>query len=375
MPPSARLVLLAALTLVAGCSAPEDVLPIGGSHHGGGGGGGGPIAPLELDVRSTQVSWSPVDGKTTLVVQFTARSTSGHPLAQEQLETSLFLDERALDNESLLQQDSEALSVNVHYGMVLDSSYSMLLHQPPAFAPMKAAARDSVNSLLGMWSAGGQKGQVSWDFLWFEEMLNLPTDSWNPDDLLYLPEPAAGSSTKLYSAVDAMVGRMRQKYEAGVAAGERDMHVLVVFSDGADNYSWFDNSSTPTEELLVPSRGRTYQRVGAPATSLEQLTADIAGHPRLTVHTIGLGNDIDVAALKQIAQAGHGLNVTNASSAAIGDLFAEVLQASVTVQTTGATMPLPPGDYALTLRARSSGNEATHTVRFHAGDASARVLP
>ena len=56
----------------------------------------------------------------------------------------LLLDNRPVDNESLLQADSEELSSSIHLGLVLDASFSMLLHNPPAFEPMLTAARNAV---------------------------------------------------------------------------------------------------------------------------------------------------------------------------------------------------------------------------------------
>ena len=65
---------------------------------------------------------------------------------------------------------------------------------------------------------------------------------WEPDDILTIPAPASGTSTKLNSAVKVMADFMQSEYDSGVFNGERDQYVMLVLSDGADNYSFFDNS-------------------------------------------------------------------------------------------------------------------------------------
>jgi hypothetical protein len=355
--------------------APADGGTTAGAGGGGGADGGVPVSAVSLQPRASQVTFDPGNGKTTVVVQFTARRQDGWPLSDTEVQTQLKVNDKPVDVESLLQRDASALAVNVRFGMVLDASYSMLRHTPQAFGPMKTAARDSVKSLQEFWRARGQRGTASWSFLWFEEQLNEPAADWVPDNILQLPDPQPGSSTKLYSATHAMVGRMHDAYRSGVASGERDMHVLVVFSDGADNYSWFDNSSAVPRTLTIPGTALTYQRSGTAATTLQQVKDAVAAHPKLTVHTIGLGSDVNDAELQALATAGRGVYVKNSSATAIGELFNRVLQEAVTVQTVGATMPLPPGDYTLTLRVSAGAGVAEHQVRFHAGDATARLLP
>lgn len=330
--------------------------------------------PISVESRSSSVEYNPSTGKTTVISQIIVRDHEGFPIPEEDVKIKLYVNDSSLDSESLLQKDSEALSVNVNFSMVLDSSYSMLQQSPPAFEPMKNAAENSIKSLSEFWSDRGQKGQVSWDFLWFEERLNWPMATWTPEDIRQLPEPAPGSSTKLFSATHAMVKHMTEKFQAGVASGERDLHVLVVFTDGADNYSWFDNSSDAEDQLTIPGKNLRYSRKGYPSTSPEDVKAAIAAHPRLIVHTIGLGSAINESELRGIAEAGHGQYVQGSSSSAIDDLFERVLQEATTIQTIGAHVPLRPNDYMFKVEVEVDGAKATHEFSFHAGDAQARVL-
>ena len=141
--------LLIALTLLfvlalTGCGGEED----------------SPVAPtptgtVEIQVTSDPtVSYSLATGKTTCVVQFIARDRAGNPLAPEEVLVELLVDDKAVDNESLLQEDSEELSSSIHLGLVLDASYSMLLHQPPAFGPMREGRPRAVVEGLPLFADG-----------------------------------------------------------------------------------------------------------------------------------------------------------------------------------------------------------------------------
>ena len=361
----ARLVLPAALALVfIGCEATEDT----------------PTTPSSssVDIQITSdptVVYNAATGKTTAIVQFIARDKAGNPLSPDDVVVELLVDNAAVDNESILQADSEELSSSIHFGMVLDASYSMLQHTPPAFAPMLAAARNAVLEGLALYA--DRPGTFTWNVSWFSETISAPAPqgrTWQPDDLLTIPEPGGGQSTKLFAAVDRHAGKMLDAY-ATIANGPHDHHVMIVLSDGADNYSWFNNASFASSG--VTTSGAPYDVTGWAAATLDSAVAAIEAHPNLTVHALGLGSAVQDAQLQALATAGGGRYLKNPSSAELEELFASVTQEFATIQDHGATIPLQPDDYQFTLRVLTKDRRAKDEYKFdfHAGDEGAGVLP
>jgi hypothetical protein len=290
----------------------------------------------------------------------------------------LKINNNPIDVESLLNQSSNELEVNLYFAMVLDASYSMTQHNPPAFEPMKTAARDSYQQVLDLWST--RPGTVKFSLIWFEELMNQSeynvntARDWLPDDILSIPEPLAGTATKLQSAVKTMADHLQSEYDNGVFNGPRDQYVMLVFSDGADNYSYWDNSAINNSRSTTT--GASYRQYGTPATTLEAAETAITAHPHLTTHVIGLGSAINADELSRIAQAGNGIFQANPASDDISQLFQRVMQEFTTIQTRGAEIPLPPGDYdfTLTVNNTSSGHQDSYSFRMHAGDQQAGVL-
>jgi hypothetical protein len=330
------------------------------------------------ETQTPQLTYLDNNGKTQVIVQFSVRDSAGIPLPEDQLEVQLNIDDQPLDVESLLNQSSFDLAVNIYFAMVLDASYSMTQHNPEAFTPMLTAARDSYQEVLDLWST--RPGEVKFSLLWFEEVMNQSQDNtdlarfWEPDDILSIPEPNSGTATKLYSAVKVMSDHLQAEYDSGIFNGVRDQYVMLVFSDGADNYSWFDNSTI--EDSPTTTSGADYHQFGTVATTLEAATQAISGHPSLTAHVIGLGSAINTTELTQIAAAGNGTYQANPSSENIDQLFQSVLQQFTTIMTRGAEVPLPPGDYKFTVSVKNKVNGATGSYSFmmHAGDLQAGVL-
>jgi hypothetical protein len=360
-----RFIPLLILTLIfAGCSSEEE----------------SPVAPVSASVEiemtsDPTVQFSPTSGKTTNVVQFIARDKYGNPLDADDVTVELLLDSRPVDNESLLQADSEELSSSINLGMVLDASYSMLLHSPPAFDPMLNAARNAVVEGLALYE--GRPGTFTWDVAWFNETVSSPAVAgrkWLPDDLLTIPEPGPGTATKMFAAVERQAKLMLDQY-ATVANGPHDHHVMILLSDGADNYSWFDNSSFINGG--VTTSGAPYDVTGWTTTDQTIAVDAITQHPNLTVHVLGLGSDVQDDQLEPLADAGGGRYLKNPSSSQLEDLFESVTREFATIQDHGATMPLSPGDYTFTLRVRTVRGNARdeYSFDFHGGDESARVLP
>jgi hypothetical protein len=331
------------------------------------------------ETQTPQLTYLENNGKTQVIVQFSVRDGAGIPLPEDQLDVQLNIDDQPLDVESLLNQSSFDLAVNLYFAMVLDASYSMTQHNPPAFTPMLTAARDSYQEVLDLWST--RPGEVKFSLLWFEEVMNQSQDNtnlarfWEPDDILSIPEPISGTATKLHSAVKVMSDHLQAEYDSGIFNGVRDQYVMLVFSDGADNYSWFDNSTI--EDSSTTASGADYHQFGTVATTLAEATQAISGHPSLTAHVIGLGSAINTTELTQIAAAGNGTYQANPSSENIDQLFQSVLQQFTTILTRGAEVPLPPSDYKFTVSVKDKLNGATGSYSFmmHAGDLQAGVVP
>jgi hypothetical protein len=343
--------------------------PSGGGDPGAGGTDGSRVVIEPL--AEPRVSYDTTSGKTTIVVQFIARDDAGEPLGPEDVRVEMLVDDAALDNESVLQADAEELSSSVHLGLVLDTSYSMLQHTPPAFDPMLEAARDAL--VQGTQLYANRPGSFTWTLAWFDEVIHVPAAPWTPNDILSIPEPAQGTATKLFGAVEFQARAMLDAYDT-IANGPNDHHVLVVFSDGADNYSWFDNSSITSEGQT--QNGSPFASAGYPIASRQSAEAAIADHPVLTSHVIGLGSAVNDDDLRALAGAGEGRYFKNIASSEIAALFEQVVQEFATIQDQGATIPLPPGEYAFTLRVTKqdgSGADA-FSFAFRAGDEGAGVL-
>ena len=171
-----------------------------------------------------------------------------------------------------------------------------------------------------------------------------------------------------------MADYLQCEYDNGIFNDARDQYVMLVFSDGADNYSYWDNSVISSTRSTTS--GASYQQFGTLPTTLEAAKSAVTAHPRLTTHVIGLGSAINTNELTQIAQAGDGIFQANPSSQNLGALFERVLQEFTTIQTRGAEIPLPPGDYEFTLSVKNmaGGNPASYKFLMHAGDPQAGVI-
>ena len=324
-------------------------------------------------VGDPTVKWNADDGKTTVVVQYSARDKDGIPLDGSKYRVELLLDSAPLDTESLLSQDSEVLQSNLYYSLVLDASYSMLEHNPPAFQPMLNAAAESVTAVQQEWAR--QAGEMQFLISWFNEVIYMQDGPWNANDIRSIPAPSAGTATKLFAAVDNMAATLNDFYNQGVYTGERDQYVMVVFSDGADNYSWFANPNQLNNGTTTS--GADFAMQGSQAVTLDETLQRIADHPRLSVHVIGLGDDVKDEELGAMAAAGNGIYLKNPASTDISEMFARLTREFATLETRGALIPLPPGDYNMSLVAYDEEERLAAEVsfRFNTGDVNAGVLP
>jgi hypothetical protein len=315
------------------------------------------------------------DGRTRILVSFVARgedSRGVRALTGNETQVEYLLDDHPVGGESVLARDE--IAGDLFYTMVLDGSYSMLVdHDPPAFAPMLAAARRSVQDVTTEWQSRGVRNQVKVDWLWFDDYVYYPDDKAF-DNLLLIPQPAGGENdTRLFGSVNFMFERHLAEVQNGYAARAQDRHVMVVFSDGRDNRSYF-----VTHEINEPRATpfpHVRHRPGRPTDGHEELVARLQQArnegrlPNLVLHSIGLGTNIAAGPLEALATSQGGAFVQNPSSTALASLFEAITREVVSVQTVGLKLPLRPGRYRLTVRVRVKEQPALftdHLVEFEA---------
>jgi len=362
------LVLVATALVLSGCGKDED---------------GSPTAPVDPAAQvvieefgDPQIQFDPTVGTTTLVVQFVARDGNREPLRDDDLEIELQIDGRPIDVEGLLDEDSEALASNLHLTLVLDASYSMLQHSPSAFSPMLGSARRTTAEGKSLYVE--RPGSFDWELVWFNDRIFRPletaTDSdWLETDIERIPAPEPGGFTKLYAAVESAV-ESSAAHAAAAGASSRDQHLVVVFSDGADNYSWFDNSDLSGTGSIGTQR--SYEWAGAPPVGKADVEALLEQHSEIQLHVMGLGSEVNDSELTALARQGRGRYFKNVDASNVDVLFEQVTQEFTSVQTRGATIPLPPGEYVFRVEARrtDTGAEGVHEFRFRGGQIDARVL-
>jgi hypothetical protein len=333
--------------------------------------GGGSGARLELQ-GSPVATFDPASGKTTVIVDFLVRDARGNSVAPGEGAFRRLVNGQAVDIEAVPDFQDTKLASNLRLGLVLDASYSMTTWQPPAFEPMKRAALDTqqrIRAQFSSWNSGTFASLLSW----FQDQYVCTAASPTMPDaaVLDIPAPAPGSATKVFAATAQMVDQMKALYDSMPAPSPSDHFAVVVFTDGKDNYSWFDASGIPAKS--IPAKDGSFTCAGAAASSLQDLVAKIQAFPQLRVHVIGLGNDIEAAELAAIAEAGRGRFVSNPDPGQVAPLFEEITNEFTTVRRDGITMPLPPGEYEYVQEVAVNGGVARIRFRFRAGDGTAAV--
>ncbi|MGD2063298.1 MAG: VWA domain-containing protein [Nitrospirota bacterium] len=355
--------LISVLLITAGC---------------GGGGGGSDPTPITVELTGDPtVEYDAVRGRTVVVSQFSARRDDGLPVTPDEVQITIEVDGAAVDNESILRESARELSASLHYYLVLDASGSMLQHDPPAFTPMKEAARRSVDAGVDAWTT--RPGIFSWDVTWFNDVLFHRRGLWASSDITSIPEPPLDAATKLYAAVEQAAEEMLAAYQLGTANGLRDHHVMVVLSDGADNLSDFDNEQAVPPTVGSTDTGGNYERFGWPATSLADAIAAITAHPSLTVHVLAMGSKFapaDLDNLQALSDAGGGQLLVNPKASEVEALFDRVTREFTTVQTAGAAIPQQGGDHELTLVVEGTAFDGAGSLSFaYRAGPGAQVLP
>jgi hypothetical protein len=332
-----------------------------------------PPLPPRVELQGAPAAiFQPTTGKTTVVLDLLVRDPAGNPVDPATAQMRRLVDGQEVDIESVPDFRDTKLSANLRVGMVLDASYSMTQWQPPAFQPMKQAALDtqlSIRDQFSTWNTGTFSALLDW----FQDgYVCEPSPSMPDAAVLDIPTPVPGDATKLFAATARMVDRMKQQYDAIVAPGVSDHFAMVVFTDGWDNYSWYDNSAAPA--ISYPAAGGTFSCAGTPPMSLDGLLEKLRAFPQLNVHVIGLGNTIKASELSAIAATGHGRFVSNPDSSQVASLFQQIAREFTTTRRDGITMPLPPGEYQYEQQIEVNGGVARVKFRFRAGDANAGVL-
>jgi IPT/TIG domain len=355
------------------------------------GGGGSPSNPTPELTGEPTVSFDAAIGTTTILVDYLVRDSDGVLLDDSDVDVRLFVDDEQLGaggrfGESVLDRNAQELDLNVLVMLVLDASYSLQQFDPPQFGPTLNAAQKLVDEGSKIWRNRG--GTFAWNVVWFDELISRPDpEHMRSFRIGNIPQPEPGNFTKLYSAISNGLEFSASLLAQGVAAGARDRHVLVVFTDGLDNLSTFNNPEVMREGRL--RNGDPYPRVGWRATGLDDVLAEIAQHPlyptNLTVHAIALGSScsqtpaggacFDADALGDIAQVGFGQLL--ASPRNVANLFDLIQREFTTLQSSGAVVALSPGDYQFRLVAERHNHSASGELRFpfEVGSNGAGLVP
>lgn len=334
-------------------------LGLPGCSGGGGGHGSGASQPhintLNLEVLSRKVTWlTPPLGKgeTEVVVQFIVRNLAGEPIGLDEVDVNMLVDDKPIDPESILSRNATPLKSDIRYGLVLDASPSMVTPERTPFEKLKSGAATSVRELQEIWS--GNVGTVDWNFSWFGDVISMPFgNDLQSSHILQIPDPRPGEFTKLHAAVHHMALLMKDEYDGKISAsGKRDHHVMLVFTDGRDNWSLTDNTYlSPTMGVL--GGGVYYQTFGYQRITLDDARDAINAHPSLKVHVIGVGNDINENDLKILSgendkkriESGRVGQFMRGDTADIPALFKDITKEFTSIQTHGAKMPLQGKQY------------------------------
>lgn len=319
------------------------------------------LAALDVVIPITPVVTREA-GKTYVFIDYLVRDDEENPLSREDFIITPTNNGEPLDAESIGDGSNTPLTSSLNYHLVLDGSYSMLTHVPPAFHPMLAAASDSIEEVRAAWVNNG--GDFHYGITWFAEWIYGARGDWSSEDLASIPEPGAGTATKLFSAVEFATKKLKADHEAGIASGPRDRHIMIVFSDGKDNYSHYDQVDQSGDEPLPPlpacepaadpsfcvtDAGAEYEVVRTHAVTLADVEQAIAEHPNLTVNVLGLGSSVNGAELQRIADSGNGDYIHNPESAEVRGLFRSALQQFIDQHTIWFQIPEPAGKHTLAL--------------------------
>lgn len=298
-------------------------------------------------------------GTTEIILQFVPRNADNTPLSPEQVKVTLLINGNKIGSESLIDSRSEQLAFNVNLGLVLDASSSMAYPlDEPAFTAMLDAAKTSIETGVELWAE--QEGEFSFHTTWFNNSIlssvNSESNNWIAESILDIPHPRRQLDfTRLYAASDYAIEKMAENVTE-IQSNVRDQNLILIFSDGVDNKSHFNDADVPAKHLKINNNDE-YVQLGWEDTSLEELIENIKSHDNVSVHVIGMGDELDInaSALQSIADAGNGEYLPNPDAADLEKPFQRVIQEFTTLQTFGVITPVPAGhDYTFTLRVENA---------------------
>lgn len=337
---------------------------------------------LTIEIVSESVCRKRLNGATRIILQFITRGENGLALdpaidANKEptaLTSQLYVDGRPADVESLLNRDSELLRSNLAISLVLDATFSMLQHNPPAFEPMKVAAMNVLQELQEAWAANNS--QFHWELSWFDELIFRPAPNnrgalWSIGDIAKIPSPTQGHFTGLWKAMHYGIGVHENLLGENIASGARDQQVMVVFSDGDDNHSFFANDDEAHSGSGNLDNVLFWNYAGYPKTSVEEVKTRLMANPKLRVYVIAFGSNIGEQGrmrLQELAELSHGQYFSG--SANLEQLFDSVKREFITMQTLGIETSLDFGEYELSLRTEhlASGAEGRKDFAVQVSD-------
>ncbi len=232
-------------------------------------------------------------------------------------------------NESINQATEQSEMLSCYF--VIDASNSIRQ------AGSEAAVREAVSKLVISLAPVGK--------LFYRQ---FATDVKKLESVRDLKYEDADRFTSLYSAIDQTLTDIAQNKDSS-------QKVMIVFTDGEDNYSqnYYPNLSAPNP--TTPSAVYTYL-----SNRISTINSTINGG--LAIYTIGLGNNIDIAKLTELATLGKGAFVNATDENALNDKFSEIYRL---IKSTYALSYLSPNLVAvqqLTLEANINGTSASLNI-------------
>jgi hypothetical protein len=92
------------------------------------------------------------------------------------------------------------------------------------------------------------------------------------------------------------------------------------------------------------------------------------------MHVIGLSSAVNDDELRSLSRAGHGAYFKDLDASKVDALFDQVIQEFTSVQSHGATVPLPPGEYEFEVIVRAGKASGSYRFDFMGGAQGAKLL-
>ena len=254
-----------------------------------------------------------------------------------------------------------------------------------SFDQMLNEASKSVQTGIDIWNQ--KPGTFTFQTTWFHDYIyhadNSTPGTWSSSDIKSIPRPYEGSQTRLFGAIDYSLDKLIEAQKNRPVGDDKLYDILVIFSDGKDNYSNFDNRNHPellSDTTLVTSTGAPYEMLGSSVTTADNIIEKIKSIDGLTVHVIGLGDKVDDVSLQNIAQSSQNGRYFPYKSKGkeIAKLFDQVTQEFTTIQTKGVKFSLDSGKhkFSLLVNSKASTEVTEHTFYFQVDveDETARII-